>query len=454
MVDLKRLTDTAAFPIVTTVDATVDKIGLIDVSDTTQNANGSTKVATPNQIAAAIKLDDLGAPDDNTDLNASTSRHGLLPKLNNVATDFLNGQGGWTTPAGGSSLPVNDTTSLVQDPSDTTKEMRIDVGAVATGTVRVLTMPNQDVDLTPNSGTFAGALPTSDATALVMGSSDTTKRLRFEVDGFTTATTRVLTPPNFDGTIATLAGTETFTNKTLTTPTIGDLTNATHDHTTAATGGALVNFNIGALRIVDIGLNTPPGSPAAYDLHIMGTSPTGGWSGFTAGGLALRNAGNSAWINLGAPKDGYQGRVLTTGTHHYAGALVAYDSALASEFSANEGWHPIGPLYISTAHPTGSRSRVNNRPIWSLTVTTTGADHTASGTVVNVAHGQTFDWTDAAIWVEGNIRNTGNNQARKIPQNFASTVFETNANNTNIQFAYASQNLSSYTFVGTLYFTK
>lgn len=48
---------------------------------------------------------------------------------------------------GGSSLPVVDTTSIVEDPGDATKEMRIDVGAVATGTVRVLTMPNADVTL-------------------------------------------------------------------------------------------------------------------------------------------------------------------------------------------------------------------------------------------------------------------------------------------------------------------
>ncbi len=55
---------------------------------------------------------------------------------------------------GGASLPVVDTTSIVEDPADTTKEMRIDVGAVATGTVRVLTMPNQDIDLTPGTGAF------------------------------------------------------------------------------------------------------------------------------------------------------------------------------------------------------------------------------------------------------------------------------------------------------------
>ncbi len=43
-----------------------------------------------------IKLDDLSAPDDNTDLNASAANHGLLPKLPNAALQRLNGVGAWT----------------------------------------------------------------------------------------------------------------------------------------------------------------------------------------------------------------------------------------------------------------------------------------------------------------------------------------------------------------------
>jgi collagen type VII alpha len=45
-----------------------------------------------------IALDTLGATTDITTLNSSTTAHGLLPKLSNVATQFLNGTGGWTVP--------------------------------------------------------------------------------------------------------------------------------------------------------------------------------------------------------------------------------------------------------------------------------------------------------------------------------------------------------------------
>lgn len=37
----------------------------------------------------SIKLDDLVAPDDNTDLNASITKHGLCPKGTNISTHFL-----------------------------------------------------------------------------------------------------------------------------------------------------------------------------------------------------------------------------------------------------------------------------------------------------------------------------------------------------------------------------
>lgn len=51
-----------------------------------------------NTLITATKLDDLTAPDDNTDLNASTSTHGLLFKLGGGTTNFLRADGTWAAP--------------------------------------------------------------------------------------------------------------------------------------------------------------------------------------------------------------------------------------------------------------------------------------------------------------------------------------------------------------------
>lgn len=55
-----------------------------------------------------IKLDDLASPDDNTDLNVSTSAHGLCPKLPNDPTQFLSGVGTWLVPAAGRSIIIDE----------------------------------------------------------------------------------------------------------------------------------------------------------------------------------------------------------------------------------------------------------------------------------------------------------------------------------------------------------
>lgn len=51
--------------------------------------------------ADAIKLDELAAPTDVTTLNATTSAHGLLPKLGGGTTNFLRADGTWAAPPGG-----------------------------------------------------------------------------------------------------------------------------------------------------------------------------------------------------------------------------------------------------------------------------------------------------------------------------------------------------------------
>jgi len=59
--------------------------------------------------STAIKLDDLGAPDDNTDLDFSTAKHGLVPKGTDVG-HFLKDNGTWAAGGGGGAVIFPDLT--------------------------------------------------------------------------------------------------------------------------------------------------------------------------------------------------------------------------------------------------------------------------------------------------------------------------------------------------------
>jgi hypothetical protein len=78
-----------------------------------------------------------------------------------------------------------------------------------------LVYSKDDAGIETPLGGGGDTLPVADTTAVVMGSADNTKLLRFEVDGFTTGTTRVITPPNEDFTMVGVATTQTLTNKTI-----------------------------------------------------------------------------------------------------------------------------------------------------------------------------------------------------------------------------------------------
>src|SRR4029453_3024097 len=63
----------------------------------------------------------------------------------------------------------------------------------------------------PTFGLVEANLTFTDSTPIVKGSGDATKLLRFEVDGFTTGTTRVVTFPNADISVARTDAANTFT---------------------------------------------------------------------------------------------------------------------------------------------------------------------------------------------------------------------------------------------------
>lgn len=118
---------------------------------------------------------------------------------------------------------------------DATNDFFVVYENATTSTVRVsrdtaLGISSQPLGLTdtqsPTNKTFdnTNAFTIKDGSLTLQNSSSTTKQATFSLSGITAGQTRVMSIPDYNGTIATLAGTETLTNKTLTAPTI---TNAT-----------------------------------------------------------------------------------------------------------------------------------------------------------------------------------------------------------------------------------
>lgn len=71
-----------------------------DIAILNQNITRNT-INQSNLDISATPLDTLAAPTDNTNLNATTGKHGLLPKGDADANHFLRGDLVWTEPPGG-----------------------------------------------------------------------------------------------------------------------------------------------------------------------------------------------------------------------------------------------------------------------------------------------------------------------------------------------------------------
>ena len=81
---------------------------------TISNADGTAGNPTATFNSGNVKLDDLGSPDDNTDLDVSTSAHGLCPKAPNDANQYLDGTGSWAE------LPTSEGSALTDLDTDAT----------------------------------------------------------------------------------------------------------------------------------------------------------------------------------------------------------------------------------------------------------------------------------------------------------------------------------------------
>ncbi|NBQ67352.1 MAG: hypothetical protein EBU46_00360 [Nitrosomonadaceae bacterium] len=105
--------------------ATTSATGVVELATDGENASGvvvqgndsrlsnsrtPTSHATSHKSGGSdsIKLDELAAPTDVTTLNATTSAHGLLPKLAGGTSTFLRADGSWAAPTGSGDMLLAD----------------------------------------------------------------------------------------------------------------------------------------------------------------------------------------------------------------------------------------------------------------------------------------------------------------------------------------------------------
>ena len=229
-----------------------------------------------------------------------------------------------------------------------------------------LNLSSQPLGLTdtqsPTNKTFnnTNTITVKDGSFTIQNTSDTTKQAVFSLAGLTTSTTRTYTMPNYSATLASLAGSETLTNKTLTSPTIN--------------APSITNASITADAIT--------GYTSADTGTIYGMSVTGG----TIGSAALATgAVTSTAIAAGA----VQPQALISGT----GTTWVWQSWTPTFTNFTQGNATISAVYIQMGKITfyqisiklGSSSSMGTNPIFSLP--TTAAGTYANGPSVTIGSG-------------------------------------------------------------------
>jgi len=154
--------------------------------------------------------------------------------------------------------------------------------ASAAGDARIYYNNTDDkLYLSKNGGGFSelgagggGSLPVTDTTSIVEGSADNTKEIRFEVDGLTTGTVRVITPPNSNFTMAginiaqTFTAKQTFSSAVITTPVV--LTDGANIATDASLGNYF-RVTLAGNRQLDNPSNATDGQKITWEIIQDGT---------------------------------------------------------------------------------------------------------------------------------------------------------------------------------------
>lgn len=167
--------------------------------------------------------------------------------------------------------------------------------------------------LTQKTFNNTNAYTTKDTSFTLQNASSTTKQAQFLLSSITAGQTRIFTLPDYNGTVATRAGTETFTNKTLTSPVTTAISNS----------GGLGTDTITASGNVTVG----------GTLGITGQTTMQGATAVPAGGASTAGLKFSTTANLGL---------------FFGSGAPTFNAAQGSIYIRTDGSSTSTRLYVNT----------------------------------------------------------------------------------------------------------
>lgn len=174
---------------------------------------------------------------------------------------------------------------------------------------------NDPQTLTQKTLDNTNAYTAKDTSFTLQNASSTTKQAQFLLSGITAGQKRIFTLPDYNGTVATTGGTETFTNKTLTAPVTTALSNSggLSTDTIAASGNATLGgtLAITGQTTMQGGTGIPANGAQSAGLLFSSTAHFGIYFGSGAptfnaaqGSVYLRSDGSSTSTRLYINTDG------------------------------------------------------------------------------------------------------------------------------------------------------